>query len=240
MLRNVTATVSIITLFGSWIPLVSAANEATCFQKITEEMVTVHDEWRSHLFGSRKDKDGTVLALTGGKTEKERLGIFETKNRLTSELIEPMIESYRVYRCRTLAVCQRATASFSLDDTEPFDLKIPGCEAQEVTRYDACYFSGTAKESSVQSEAAGIVQKCQQLANETLEAERAILRLAVSYDTGYRALLQFAGIVDWMLQGFPTEVVKAIATMINMLGKLHQIPCFIGQCDNPNTDDLTP
>ncbi len=110
-----------------------------------------------------------------------------------------------------------------------------------MKRYNECYFAGTPNENAkLQSEATGVVRNCQQLADETLQAERAVLRLAVAYDSGYRALLQLAGMVDWMLQGFPTEVVKAISVMVNMLGKLHQIPCFIGQCDNPNTDDLTP
>ena len=245
---RLTAVVSAISLLGSWVPLVSAADQSTCFQKITEEMVTVHDEWRSRLFGSRKDNDDKIIALTGGQTDEERTGIFETKGRLTSELIEPIVESYRVYRCRTLAVCQVATASFSNSNTEAFDLKILGCATQKVKRYNECYFAGTPGTSAgtsdgdakLQSEATGIVRNCQQLVDETLEGERAVLRLAVAYDSGYRALLQLAGMVDWMLQGFPTEVVKAISVMVNMLGKLHQIPCFIGQCDNPNTDDLTP
>jgi hypothetical protein len=62
----------------------------------------------------------------------------------------------------------------------------------------------------------------------------------VAYDSGYRSLLQLSGMVDWMLEGFPTETVKAVSDMVNMLGKLHQIPCFIGQCDNPDTESLKP
>ena len=63
--------------------------------------------------------------------------------------------------------------------------------------------------------------RCQDLTTQTLAGERAILRLAVAYDSGYRSLLQLAGMVDWMLQGFPTETVKAISDMVNMLGKLY-------------------
>lgn len=206
-------------------------------------MVKIHDEWRSRLFGSRRDTDGTIIALTGGEVDEVRKGIFETKGRLTSEFIEPIMESYRVYRCRTLSVCEIAAKSFDIDGGN-FDLKLLGCEERTVERYPECYFAGEdmAVGGSGRPQAAitGTLQRCEQLATETLAGERAVLRLAVAYDAGYRSLLQLAGMVDWMLEGFPTETIKAISDMVNMLGKLHQIPCFIGQCDNPNTDDLTP
>jgi len=113
-----------------------------------------------------------------------------------------------------------------------------------VQRYSQCYFAGDPDTDNggagLQSAATNAIRQCHTLVADTLSAERAVLRLAVAYDTGYRSLLQLAGMVDWMLEGFPTQTVKAIATMVNMLGKLHQIPCFIGQCDNPNTADLTP
>ncbi len=240
---RMTAVVSIFFILGSSTVTAQAVNQNTCFGRIVSEMVSVHDEWRSRLFGSRRGTDGTIIALTGGETDQERQGIFETRNRLTSELIEPIIDSYRVYRCRTLAVCQIAAKSFEIDGGS-LDLKLLGCAAQNVERYPECYFAGDASalqnNAKLQSEETGTLRNCQQLATETLASERAVLKLAVAYDSGYRSLLQLSGIVDWMLQGFPTETIRVISDMVNMLGKLHQIPCFIGQCDNPNTDDLTP
>ncbi len=224
-------------------------DENTCFTRIASEMVEVHDEWRARLFGSRRDLGSARnptrknIALTGGEVEEVWTGIFETKGRLTSELIEPVVESYRVYRCRTLAVCEIAARSFEVDGGN-FDLKVLGCAEANVERYEQCYFAGegstTTGTGRQQDAATQTLQRCQKIATETLAAERAVVRLAVAYDAGYRSLLQLAGMVDWMLEGFPTGTVKAISDMVNMLGKLHQIPCFIGQCDNPNTDDLTP
>lgn len=240
-LLRLSAAFSILTVCSSVVPATFAADENTCFTRITSEMVSVHDEWRSRLFGSRRGTDGKIVALTGGETDEERKGIFETEGRLTSEFIEPIIESYRVYRCRSLAVCQIAAKSTETNGGT-FDLKLLGCAERNVERYGECYFAdeagteeGTAK---LQSAATNAMRNCHALVTQTLDAERAVLRLAVAYDSGYRSLLQFAGMVDWMLEGFPTETVKAIASMVNLLGKLHQIPCFIGQCDNPNTDDL--
>lgn len=218
-------------------------DENTCFTRIASDMVKIHDEWRSRLFGSRRGTDGTIIALTGGEVDEVRQGIFETKGRMTSEFIEPIMESYRVYRCRTLAVCEIAANSFNVDGGD-VDLKILGCAERTIERYGECYFAGVADTTSgsgkQQDAATNTLQRCQQLVDETLAGERAVIRLAVAYDAGYRSLLQLAGMVDWMLEGFPTETVKAISDMVNMLGKLHQIPCFIGQCDHPDTDSLTP
>jgi hypothetical protein len=213
-------------------------SQEACYTRAVEELVNVHDEYRSYVFGSRKDSDGTYTVLTGGKTDKERTGIFETRRRLSSELVEPLIEAYRTYRCRSLAVCQTLGVSInhagSPDD--PFALKILGCTEQEVHPYRECVFT----EGSDQFTPLRLLDQCTTLVEKTLTAERFVLRLAVGYDAGYRSLLQYSGIMDWMLEGFPKQAVKAISSMVNMLGKLHQIPCFIGQCDEPNSKQLQP
>ncbi len=226
--------------FGSPVAYAAQNNENTCFARVASELVAIQDDWRSRLFGSRRASDGTILALTAGEVDEERTGIFETKQRLTSELIEPIIESYRVYRCRSQAVCEIAAKSFETDGGQ-IDMHLLGCKERTVNRYQECYFASNQDDSAkLQTDATNTVRNCQRLVAETLASERAILRLAVAYDSGYRSLLQLAGMVDWMLEGFPTQTVKAISDMVNMLGKLHQIPCFIGQCDLPNTNDLTP
>ncbi len=237
------SAILLILLVSVGIQTASAGDEKACYERMVSEMVAVHDEWRAQLFGARRGTDGNVTVLTGGETERERTGIFETKKRLTSELVEPLVESYRVYRCRTLAVCQVVTKSLNVDGGS-FDLKMLGCAPQAVERFPQCYFAGTMTDpqssANLGSAATDILRMCQQLASQTLESERAVLQMAVAYDSGYRSLLQFAGIIDWMLQGFPTGTIRVISDMVNMLGKLHQIPCFIGQCDHPSTSDLAP
>lgn len=233
--QRLSAILLITAMLSVSAPTAYAGDTQACYGKMVSEMVAVHDEWRAHLFGSRRGTDGTVTVLTGGEAEREQTGIFETKGRLTSELTLPLVESYRVYRCRTLAVCQIAANSINID-SGAFNVKLLGCAEMNVERYPECYFAG----GTLQSEATDVLGQCQKLATETLASERAILQMAVAYDSGYRSLLQFAGIMDWMLQGFPTGTIRVIADMVSMLGKLHQIPCFIGQCDNPNTAELTP
>lgn len=224
-------------------------DQQACYERVVQELTTVHDTYRSYVFGSRRDADGKFQVLTGGETNEERKGIFEVKRRLGSELVEPLVESYRVYRCRSLGVCavlnESITKPYGSSDT--FTVKLLGCEeVEDVSPYDECSFAGENNDGRGASDATDqltplrVLQQCQELVEKTLAAERSVLRLAVGYDAGYRAMLQFSGIMDWMLDGFPTQAVKAISNMVNLLGKLHQIPCFIGQCDNPDSDFLKP
>lgn len=241
--RRLLASVAAVAILASAPPAHAQNNvdENLCYERIAKELVIVHDDWRSRLFGSRIDREGVITALTAGEVDDVRTGIFETKGRMTSELIEPIVESYRVYRCRSIMVCETAAQSLKADGGT-FDLHMLGCAPRTVERYSQCHFSGDGESlesvSKFQQSVTNSVRTCQELVDRTLAGERAMLRLAVAYDSGYRSLLQLAGMVDWMLEGFPTETVKAISDMVNMLGKLHQIPCFIGQCDNPDTDDI--
>jgi hypothetical protein len=221
----------------------SAQNQDMCFARFAGEMSAVHDEYRSHLFGSRFDRNGLFTILTGGTTDKARTGIFETKGRLTSELVEPIVESYRAYRCKTIEVCQVLGQSFGVNGGL-VDIKELGCVPVTLPRYTQCYFAGGASgadnDANLQSDSSLLMDRCRTLARDTLSAERAALKVAVAYDSGYRSLLQFAGMMDWVLTGFPTATVRAIADMVNLLGKLHQIPCFIGQCDHPDSSTVGP
>jgi hypothetical protein len=210
-----------------------------CTNRMQSELTAVHDTYRSVLFGSRKTASGLLEVLTGGLTDEERTGIFETKRRLTSELVAPLIESYRVYRCKSLGVCAMVTDSFVQKGGDA-NIHLLGCSAFSAPRYEQCYLGTDEKSAGSPAELTSLVSQCQVILEQTFRAEESVLRLAVAYDAGYRSLLQMAGMMDWMLEGFPTLALKAISTMVNMLGKLTQIPCYIGQCDNPRSDYLKP
>lgn len=224
--------------------IVSADVPEACYNRVVGEMVEVHDEYRARLFGSRRDSEGNFSVLTGGTTSEEHVGVFETKGRQTSELVEPALESYRVYRCRTMAVCDVLRQSLGRPEEAVSELNVHllGCTEQTLESYDECSLAvaDDAKNDNTQSDAVRITQECDALADATLRVERSVLRLAVAYDAGYRSLLQLAGIMDWMLEAFPSQTIRAVADMVNILGKLHQIPCFIAQCDRPPTDGLAP
>lgn len=215
----------------------AAGSPQACAETMVTELTDVRDEYRSFVFGSREETSGTFAGLAGGVVREERKGIFETKKRLTSELVEPLVESYRSYRCRSLAVCQVAAESFGVNGGDS-TIKILGCEEEEHARYGECYLAGTPEDgladAGLQEQKVRLLEQCQRFVERTLAAERAALQLAVGYDSGYRSLLQLAGIMEWVLKSFSTGALKSIGDMVNLLGKLHQIPCFITQCDHPN------
>ena len=214
-----------------------------CSQRFQDDLLAVHDTYRSYLFGSRKvvdeNGDDQFEVLTGGFTDAARRGIFETQRRLSSELVTPIVETYRVYRCRSIDICTLLAQSFTQNGGQ-VDIQPLGCALETVDRYPECFLSADSSRPGLQSDVTELVRQCRTVMEQTLRAEQSILRLAVGYDAGYRSMLQMAGMMDWMLEGFPTAALKAISEMVNMLGKLHQIPCFIGQCDNPRSEYLTP
>ncbi len=217
-------------------------NEESCRSKVTDELTTVHDTYRSYVFGSRQAADGSFVVKTGGTTDRARAGILETKKRLTSELILPLTEAYRAYRCHALEVCRTMSMSFDHgpDETSAVhaDVQVLGCNfRRQALLYPACFFGAkTGYEGSPPLQAiTDLTDECQRLIDGSLTVERAVLKLAVSYDSGYRAVLQMSGMLDHMLARVPTYTFGSLRQMVGLLGKLHQIPCFLAQCDAPSS-----
>ncbi|MDD5055744.1 MAG: hypothetical protein PHZ00_05770 [Candidatus Peribacteraceae bacterium] len=228
-----------------------------CLRHMTERLLEVRNDYRAHLFGARMNDNGGISVLTAGRmTAAVTLpvtGIFETRGRLTSELVDPLVESYRVLHCRSLEVCALVKMSVQQKGGDA-SIHILGCAPHTFPRIDECYLpeesggaSGNSSSSNSSSAAPGtladvsaLADLCGSITETTLAEERAALQLAVGYDSGYRSLLQIAGMMDWMLEGFSTEATRAVRDMVSMLGKLHQIPCFIGQCDSPKPPAVRP
>lgn len=238
LFSNVIA-VTVLVAFAAFPPAVRAeTNELLCKARVEAALLREHDIYRSHLFGSRLDNDGKIMSKTGGEVDKVRKGIFETRRRLTSEFINPAVEAYRAYRCRNLMICRNMALSFNDPGDAPGDLtrmvRILGCEPQRMTAYEECRFGVAGSQEDVTR----MTDYCLQTVNDTLAFERDALKLAAAYDAGYRALLQFSGMVDWMMKDMPTRNFMPLRGMVNMLGKLYQIPCFTSQCDLPDNKDL--
>jgi hypothetical protein len=178
--------------------------------------------------------------LTGGKAFEERVGIFETPKRLTSELISPLVESYRTLQCTMENVCAIALGSLQKKGKETVESAILGCKTVTQPRYEECSLSlqddvNKKTDELSQIDALDIQAQCARWVESSLAAERAVLKLAVSYDSGYRSMLQSAGMIEAVSAGAEAKNIRPIQSLVNILGKLHQIPCFISQCDQPLT-----
>lgn len=205
-----------------------------CRSRMMGELSAVHDDYRSVIFGSFKDKNGNVLVKGGGSGTVLRQGILEEKGRLTSELVAPIVESYRAYRCRSLAVCKVMQESFGrMSLKAPIQVQTLGCDFEDIDPYEECFFgTGVASKASLpQSDVQALANECDVLVQDTLNMERSVLRTAVAYDSGYRSLLQFSGMMSTILARIPNFAFSPLREMMKYLGKLHQIPCYIGQCD---------
>ncbi len=234
----------------------TAAN--LCYERMTEALLSVRNEYRSHLFGTRQNDTGGISILTVGRASSNSSassssssamsGIFETRGRLTSELIDPLVESYRVLRCRSMEVCELVKQSTQYTSKDPANIRLLGCAPRSYPYIDDCYLperTGSASSSGsptqgTTADTTALADLCGRITEGTLTQERAALQLAVGYDSGYRSLLQISGMMDWMLESFSSEAAHAVRDMVSMLGKLHQIPCFIGQCDGPRPPTVLP
>ena len=234
-MKKIVFLASAILLVSSF-SQIAGAQEATvdaCRTRLTQEFATVRDEYRAHVFGSKKDTQGKFTVLSGGNTKSGVTGILETKGRLTSELVQPLTQSYRTLRCNMLEVC-RAVSDSIYTKAANLQIEVLGCEPVTIPRYSECSLVTTNGVSDSYDAAITIQSECDALLQDTLTAERAALKTAVAYDSGYRSLLQYSGMMDWMQDHLSEQALRPLRDMINLLGKLHQIPCFIGQCDNPN------
>ena len=230
-------------LLGIQLGLVPTAHAAApaevCRNRMLVEFTDARDKERAALFGARKGSDGSIYVLTGGSGSREVRGIFESKGRLTSELVDPVVESYRTYRCKMASICTVLQKSFREQATMPQSIDVLGCEQETLPLYNECFFGDdgdATKQKNTVSQIARLTGECREILDQSLVSERALLRMATAYDAGYRSMLQYAGIMDWMLEHLSDAALRPIREMVNLLGKLHTIPCFIGQCDLPPTD----
>ncbi len=250
-----------ISLFGGllliFIPssIALAASPAigvqSCKDTIVRELSTVHDVYRSVLFGTQPFPESSASSggsstsssassaaqfsvRTGGTVSSSVRGILESPGRLSSELIGPVTESYRVYRCRSRAVC--AAMEQSLTQIAPIAKSISietlGCEPVDLQTYPSCALSSPEAKVSA-SDIPVLTAFCTSIVTDTLSHERAVLRTAFAYDSSYRSLLQYAGMVQAMLKDVPSILFAPLKQAVQMLASFSRIPCFIGQCDAP-------
>lgn len=227
------------------------ASRELCMEQITREFTDRIDEARAVVFGARLLPTGDVALTTGPVVRPsvaQRLrarpsidGILETRGRMTSELIEPLVETHRTLRCRLAAVCLAAADAIDLGPGNS-TTRVLGCEDETLPRLDACVLASSPSDpkSGTLPDSLLIRTECTDLARRTLDAEAAILRAAVGYDAGYRAAIQEYGIFAWATSSVSSRAIEPIRDLVSLLGRLHQIPCFIGQCDMPDTASLRP
>ncbi len=206
---------------------------------------TQYDD-RGKVFLKVKDNtwaadDGELLTDTKMRTASwyytpERRGLFETKQVLTSELVPALTQSYRALTFRAAAVCAAArVAATNVKDVptatrgdrakDLWRIEVAGCETTELPPMPSCAALANTVQMSVAT------TYCEPIADQMLDREAELLKLAATYDAAYRTLLQFAGNFDQFIGAFRTDLLAPIEQAASVVNQLSRIPCFLAQCN---------
>lgn len=167
------------------------------------------------------------LQMDSQGEEENRRGIFDITHALTSELIPPITQSARAFRCRLENICLAASLSEGAKG-DTVTAQAPGCLPQTFAKITACT---TAANEGLVTLAQGLIL-CRNDATELLIRETDLLRAAVAYDASYRSLLQFTGKFDSFLLQVDTNVIPLLRDAVGMLQKLGSLPCFLSECND--------
>jgi hypothetical protein len=194
---------------------------------------TKDDEWKSLASGFETVTWSDVAWETQDETDvitgvSVRRGLFEMKQLLTSELVPSITQSIRALQCRLRSVCLAAYESMQIDAPMSISVQPDGCLPIEYPRFEGCVYTEGRPSPYVE---ANVRQQCEVAARSLLLREMDIAKLIVSYDAGYRTLLQFAGIFERYLTLFTFQLVKPLQEAAQMIDHLNRIPCFISECN---------
>ncbi len=188
------------------------------------------NEWRTALT-YQNDEDMDESAEIQWKR-----GIFDTKRTLTSELVPYLTQSMRALQCRTVVMCEAVEQSITAEEGTVLEIDVPGCLPASRPAIAACQLGAAERPNPEES---NMRTYCQTIADQMLEREADLLKLAVEYDAAYRTILQFAGNFDLFLQEFRWPLTFTIRSAAGIIGQLNRIPCFLSTCDAyPKKEDL--
>ena len=167
-----------------------------------------------------------------------RLGIFAQTGATTSQLIPGILQAFRALRCRLAMVCHgiRATQLSAPAADGTLTVTTPGCAPLKLRPLSSCKITqgiNGAQQAQATLDSFSqtvIAQQCNPMAQSIAAREEQMLKLAVSYDAGYRSLLQFSGNFDRFLGQFRGDLLSPIQDAMPLISQLSRIPCFLSQC----------
>ncbi|MDA1208758.1 MAG: hypothetical protein O2904_01855 [bacterium] len=184
------------------------------------------NEWRS----TAVDFPFTDFDMDAQTPGGNRRGFFETRGVLTSNLIPYIGQSMRAFQCNLSLICDQQMQSMNYAEDVPQNITVSalGCIKKDVETFPECHFANKKTNLGDQADTLGY---CPKIVEEMLEQEAGIISMAISYDAAYRTVLQFAGNFDLFLQEFRLPLISTLRDVINLIGGLNRIPCFVASCD---------
>jgi hypothetical protein len=204
----------------------------------TGSPVTV-DEWRSLSQGYESVTWYNPLVDNQGDIPL-RKGIFETRRRLSSELIPHITQAYRTFECRIEGICRLLELSEGETDHTPQSVTVGvfGCTDIPASTFTACHLQTKPTPLTTQG---NLRQYCETMTESLRKREEQVTKLVMEYDAGYRSVLQFSGVLHSFLGEMRGTVLGSLRSATALLTSMGRIPCFAGSCDDaPSPAPPTP
>lgn len=177
-----------------------------------------------------------------------RPGILETQEALTSDLLPPILQSFRAFQCRVTAVCKAASLAVQWPagdesiqergkdepttalDNDFLSVDITGCLDLEVHLPRSCQPTPRTTFLKSYMDAAVVRTYCQPTAQSLLQYEEAQLSFLAHYDAAHRTLRQFAGYLEPFLASVRFPFLSPIRQDAQFFNTWNRIPCFLPFC----------
>ncbi|TSC80513.1 MAG: hypothetical protein G01um101425_167 [Candidatus Peregrinibacteria bacterium Gr01-1014_25] len=155
----------------------------------------------------------------------KRRGLLEVRQSLTSELVPPLAQSLRAFRCRLAAICALADES-EQSTSSSLTISVDGCYPRTEKRLTSCTF----RSRDPAPARTAVLQQCADDASQTFAQESALLEATIAYDASYRTLLQIAGGFDAFFEDLRDPLLSPLRSAARAIGELQRIPCFLSEC----------
>lgn len=185
---------------------------------------TANNTWKSKATGY----DGTTWTDTQMTLQAEfpaRRGIFQVRKATTSELIPPILQSFRALQCRLKISCRLVQESLRRGLPATIRIEADGCTPMDLAPIASCSLTDDTSYAVVQIDA------CERRAAAILDHEQNVVQLAVAYDAAYRSLAQFAGTFEGFLTDFRFPLIEPLWQAVRAVSNIQGLPCFLAQCD---------
>jgi len=197
------------------------------------------DDWRSVGEGISPGDSRGDTAVDGASPIPPRKGLLETQRVSTSELVPFIGQSLRALQCRLDIICDAVRKSIQQTTDAPVNIIADSYACLEVSRQTIpeCHLLKGATET--QDQRTAVETYCEEIAQQLMHQEAAVMNMTVEYDASYRTMLQLAGNFDLFLQEFRSPIVNSIRQMVNLVGLFNRVPCFLSSCDGSPPPDTT-
>jgi hypothetical protein len=158
-------------------------------------------------------------------------GLLEAQQAVTSDLIPPLLQSFRAFQCRIAAECAGADEALrraSGDSGGPFTAEAPGCVTLPVTLPQDCIASPLFSLNAFTDPA--LRNYCGSTGDRLVRYQEQQLLMLAHYDGTHRSLRQFVGYIEPLLDVVSFPFLPPLQEAAQFLEEWNRVPCFQPFC----------